>query len=104
MIRGPKRAIPTSRGWIDPRSGELLESRNHTQAQIDEWMAANGMVEEKPAPIGQVLTEAPPANKSLEEMTKLELEATGRHHGIELDRRKTKDDLIEELEEHLDED
>ena len=37
-------------------------------------------------------------------MTKLELESTGRQHGIELDRRKSKSDLIEELEEAIDED
>jgi hypothetical protein len=40
-------------------------------------------------------------NSSLEEMTKFELESLGRQHGIELDRRKRKDDLIEELSEHL---
>jgi hypothetical protein len=37
-------------------------------------------------------------------MSKVELEALGRQHGIELDRRKRHDDLVEELEEHLDED
>ena len=35
----------------------------------------------------------------LESKTKLELEAIGREHGIELDRRKNKSDLIEELKE-----
>ena len=35
----------------------------------------------------------------LESKTKLELEAIGREHGIELDRRKNKADLIEELKE-----
>ena len=34
-------------------------------------------------------------------MTKKELENLGRKHGIELDRRFTKSDLIEELYEHL---
>ena len=37
----------------------------------------------------------------LESMTKLELEALGRENGIELDRRKNKADLIEELKEVL---
>mgnify|MGYP003133862340 CR=1 FL=1 len=37
----------------------------------------------------------------LESMTKVELEALGREHGIELDRRKNKSDLIEELKEVL---
>ena len=35
----------------------------------------------------------------LSSKTKLELEAIGREHGIELDRRKSKADLIEELKE-----
>jgi hypothetical protein len=34
-----------------------------------------------------------------ENMTKKELEALGREHGIELDRRKNKSALIEELKE-----
>ena len=34
-----------------------------------------------------------------ENMTKVELEALGREHGIELDRRKNKAALIEELKE-----
>ena len=37
----------------------------------------------------------------LETMTKIELEALGREHGIELDRRKNKSDLIQELKEIL---
>ena len=51
-----------------------------------------------------VLTESPTSAQDYNDMTKLELEAVGRQHGIELDRRKKKDDLIDELEEHLDED
>ena len=38
---------------------------------------------------------------SLVMMTKKELENLGRKHGIELDRRFTKSDLVEELYEHL---
>ena len=34
-------------------------------------------------------------------MTKRELETLGRKHGIELDRRHSKDDLIEELWSHI---
>ena len=49
-----------------------------------------------------MLHEAPVGGKSLEEMTKLELEALGRTHGIELDRRKSKADLIDEVNEVLD--
>lgn len=88
-----KHAIPTSRGWVDPNTNELLQATKISQGQIDEW---NGV---PAAPT--MLREAPQNNSSLEEMTKLELEALGRQHGIELDRRKRKDDLIEELSEHI---
>ena len=40
-------------------------------------------------------------NTDLDSMSKIELEALGREHGIELDRRKNKADLIEELKEVL---
>ena len=89
-----KHAIPTTRGWVDPRTKELLQVTPIGQSQIDEW---NGVSSAPPT----VLREAPQNNSSLEEMTKFELESLGRQHGIELDRRKRKDDLIEELSEHL---
>ena len=50
----------------------------------------------------QVLTEAPIGGKSLEEMTKVQLEALGRQHGIELDRRLHKETLIEQISDVLD--
>ena len=100
-INGPKGAVPTTRGWENPRTGELLKSQRISQSDIDAWHGVTEQV--KPAPI-QMLNEAPPSNKSFDGMTKLELEATGRQHGIELDRRKSKNDLIEELEEAIDDD
>lgn len=39
--------------------------------------------------------------ESLTKLTKLQLEALGREHGIELDRRKRKDTLVKELLEVL---
>ena len=48
-----------------------------------------------------MLTEAPVGNKSLDEMTKVELEALGRQHGIELDRRKRKNVLVETMKDLL---
>ena len=98
-IKGPKGAVPTARGWEDPKSGELLKSQRISQGDIDAWHGVTEQV--KPAPT-QMLNEAPPSNKSFDDMTKLELESTGRQHGIELDRRKSKSDLIEELEEAID--
>jgi len=45
MIKGPKNAIPTLKGWVSPK-GELLKSQRITQAQIDEWYG-----KEEPAPV-----------------------------------------------------
>ncbi len=51
-----------------------------------------------PEPVKEVLTEASP----LEEMNKKQLEDYGRTIGIELDRRHSKDKLIQELNEFED--
>lgn len=100
-------AVPTRNGWEDPHTGELFISTNHTQEQIDEF---HGVVVPAPAPEPveelteyefeeepQVLNEAPENHKSLDSMTKLELEALGRQHGVELDRRELKATLIGQI-------
>ena len=79
-----KNAIPTLNGWKDPRTNELLKSQNLTQEQVD---AYSGVVEQ------HVMKKSPRPE------TKLQLEALGRQHGVELDRRKNKTDLIDELNE-----
>jgi hypothetical protein len=102
-----KNAIPTLNGWKDPRSGELLKSTNISQEQIAEYTGAvekptmkkSPRPETPPMPKPMQLNEAPANNKSLEDMNKMELEAHGRTMGVELDRRKSKADLIEELNE-----
>ena len=100
-----KDAIPTTRGWTHPRTGELLVSMKLTEEAINEYLGV------KPEPV--MLTEAPTnfeeakvelmtddtLPSEYQEMTKVELEALGREHGIELDRRKSKAALIEELKE-----
>ena len=48
-----------------------------------------------------MLTEAPVGGKSLQEMTKIELEALGRQYGVELDRRLSTAKLVEQLKEIL---
>ena len=103
-----KDAVPTPQGWRHPRTNELLVSRKITSDEINEYFGASV------APAIQVLTEAPTnleeakdelygdvteEEDSLSSKTKLELEAIGREHGLELDRRKNKADLIKELKE-----
>jgi len=87
-------AIPTRNGWEDPDTGELYVSSGFSQTQIDEFFGRNQVVEEP-----QVLTEAPVGNKSLDEMNKVELEALGRQHGVELDRRLKKETLLEQVKD-----
>lgn len=87
-------AVPTRNGWEDPITGELYASGGFTQAQIDEFYGNVQELNEVPTSTVETLIEAPVHEKSLEEMSKLELEALGRQHGIELDRRKNKTTLI----------
>ena len=100
-----KDAIPTPQGWRDPRTNELLVSIRISESDINEYLNVGVKKEVK------VLKEAPTTaeeveaelmgDNELETMTKIELEALGREHGIELDRRKNKSDLIQELKEIL---
>ena len=83
-------AIPTANGWEDPDTGELYVSGGFTTEEIDLFHGKSAT--RKGA---QVLTEAPVGNKSVENMTKLELEALARTKGVELDRRKSKSKLLE---------
>ena len=94
-----KDAIPTPQGWRHPRTGELLVSRPLSQTQIDEYMGT-------PASAPQMLKESPTTMEEAleyEDMSKDQLEEVGREHGIELDKRHSKDDLIDELEGHISE-
>lgn len=96
-----KNAIPTSVGWKDPRSGELLKATRLSQSDIDAYMGVSAP-EPTPAP------PPPPAPEplvedggfdELEAMTKVQLEELGREHGVELDRRLSKATLVEQMRE-----
>jgi len=100
-----KNAMPTVNGWQEPRTGELLKSQRMSQRDIDVY---NGVIApvSAPAPIPtpiveevivQQLNEAPQNNMALDDMSKTQLEAVGRQHGVELDRRKSKTALLAEL-------
>ena len=69
------------------RFGDLLGGKSAPEPVVEEVLITP---EEE-----EVLTEASP----LEEMNKRELEEYGRTMGIELDRRRSKETLIEELRE-----
>ena len=93
----------SSRGWEHPDTGELLVSRRFTDQEIamhnGTWVeppVIEETVELDEAP--SMLTEAP-SHGPLEDMSKRQLEELGRQHGIELDRRKNKQALLNELSE-----
>ena len=96
-----KDAIPTPQGWRHPRTNELLVSRKISSEDINEYYGVKPqvtMLKESPTTFEEAKDELI-TEDDLESKTKLELEAIGREHGIELDRRKNKSDLIEELKE-----
>ena len=122
MIKPPswaKNAIPTSVGWKDPRSGELLKAGRISQTDIDAYM---GVSAPAPAPTPPPPPPPPPSHDTtghgpamdedddrlledddyesdLEGMTKVELEQLGRKYGVELDRRLNKATLVEQMRE-----
>ena len=96
-----KDAIPTPQGWRHPRTNELLVSRKISSEDINEYYGIKPevtMLKESPTTFEEAKDELI-TEDDLDSKTKLELEAIGREHGIELDRRKNKADLIEELKE-----
>ena len=103
-----KNAIPTSVGWKDPRSGELLKATRLSQSDIDEYL---GVSAPKPTPapppppapepveVEEDVVEEDDEAGDLEDMTKVELEQLGRKYGVELDRRLNKATLVEQMRE-----
>lgn len=95
-------SIPTDRGWEDPRTGELLVSIKKLKTKM-------GISEQEPKKTREVkshMSAKPKKQKreivDLDAMTKEELEVWARKNlDIELDRRKTKKSLIEQINESL---
>ncbi len=81
-----KDGIATPRGIVTAH-GEMLKRRKMSEAQINEW---NGYKAKAPKP-------AVKPKLDLESMTKDQLEALGREHDIELDKREKKTSLIDVL-------
>ena len=96
-----KTAVPSLRGWRHHRTGELLKATKISQAEIDEYMGHDPLEHTHPDGVTHSHEggDVPHTHDDLEDMNKRQLEALGREHGIELDRRKSKTALIEELNE-----
>lgn len=108
-------AKPTTRGWVDHKTGELLVSRKHSQRDVEEFYIAKAdapapapapqpIIEADPEPVveetAEMLTEADPVDYSA--MTKAQLaEHAYEEYGIDLDTTVTKSAMIQELEGQL---
>jgi len=123
MLKPPawaKDAKPTSKGWINPKTGELLVSRKHSDREITEYYMAKEeavvtavsepeavvpdpepIIEADPEPEAELLTEADP-DVDHSSLTKAQLvEHALEVHGITLDSSMTKAQMIEDLEAQI---
>ena len=79
-------------------NGEVLVAVEFTQEEVDSW---NGTSSDLPATGASATSSASPEIKVTEKSTKAEMEAEGRKHGIELDRRKNKKTLWNQLKKAI---
>lgn len=95
--------IPTPKGWKHPKRNEILLGKKFTQAQIDDYLGvASTPATPTPAPTGALDWYTKDVNQDgaiddLESLTKNELEELGRDNGVELDRRKSRSTLIDQM-------
>ena len=108
-----KDAVPTIKGWKHPKTGELLVSTKISQKQIDEYLGVTpaepeavvvDMHTETVIDMDEMIQDMTIEGKllaaqaaDLRSLTKAQLEELGREHGVELDRRLKKEDLIDQL-------
>ncbi len=100
-----KDAVITPTGWRHPRTNELLISRNFTAEEINSYsgnVEETVMLKESPTTMQEAKAHmTSDIQYNLDGMSKRQLEDLGREYGVELDRRKAKSDLIEEIKEVL---
>ena len=95
-INKGKNAVPTNRGWENSKTGEVYVSHRG----LKDKMIAAGHLVEKAAPVKKVEVKEKVEESSLSSMTKDQLEAYAQDKfDVDLDKRKTKAALIEEIEE-----
>jgi len=89
----PEGTVAALDGFKGP-NGEVLLGVEFTQEEVDSW---NGTSSDLPATGASATSSASPELTVTEKSTKAEMEAEGRKHGIELDRRKNKKTLWNQL-------
>ena len=84
-----KDAIPTLKGWVHPRTGEVLVGGSIGQKNIDEYF---GKAEEADVEVEEL---------DLDSMTKAELIETAEDWEVDVDTKGTKAEIKAQLEEEL---
>jgi|TARA_B100000497_G_C7680207_1_gene411517 hypothetical protein len=90
-------STPTTRGWIDPVTGELLKSQRITSGEIEDYLGVSQVTEQVVHQAPQMLHEAPVGNVGLSSMTKPQLVALAEQSGVEVRTWDSKKTLIEKL-------
>ena len=93
----PEGTVATTEGFTGPH-GEVLLNVDFTQAEVD---AFNGTSSDLPETTVTTTSDDSPAPKVTAKSTKDEMEAAGRALGIELDKRKGKKTLWNQLKNVL---
>lgn len=93
-IKGPKGAHPTLRGWVNPKTKELLKSQKISQAEIDAFFG--NTIEEAVEEVLEDLNNDG-AIDQFEGMRRSEIFAWAAERGIEVDRKLTREKLVEAL-------
>jgi len=58
-VTGPKGSMPTTRGWIDPKTGHLLKGQRITQEQLDDYNGVQMIAEPFIPEVEEVTYEEP---------------------------------------------
>ena len=105
------KAVPVANGWKHWATNEILLNKRFTQEEIDGFWAEKDTATTAPMnDLTDLITEGKleaetirfeqqeaSQDTDLESMSKRQLEALGREHGVELDRRQTKNTLLEQM-------
>ena len=68
-VTGPKGSMPTTKGWIDPKTGHLLKGQRITQEQLDDYNGVQ-MIAEPFIPEVEVAYEEPIEEEIIQEAPK----------------------------------
>ena len=92
-----KDAVPTLRGWVNPKTGEILVGGSINQKNIDQYF---GKAEEFVVDVNED-ADVEVQELDLDSMTKAELIETAEDWEVDIDTKGTKAEIKAQLEEEL---